>query len=29
MAAYGNTGIKIYANDSSHMTKIAAMPIYA
>ena len=28
MKAYGNTGIKIYANGPNHMTKMAAMPIH-
>ena len=27
--AYGNTGIDIYANGMSHMTKMAAMSIYS
>ena len=26
--AYGNTEMKMYANGLSHMTKLAAMPIY-
>ena len=28
MKPYGRMGIKIYTNDSGHMTKMAVMPIY-
>ena len=29
MKAYGCMGMKIYTNEYGHMTKVAAMPIYA